>query len=150
MKCTCRRHAVFEGSDKSKFAQVWPYEMCARIVGGYQTRIMHITNECPYPNRTYPEGVVFDCPACRPAVVNKHFPHIGDDEPPQLCKYVCVIWWKWTCPGCNLRLHVDRKTSMPLTKIVYVMTSVSGAAAKRTDNGGARAPTGTSLYPASG
>ena len=72
----------YKGTSRSKLAQVWPTEMCRRIVEACQILIKHHRSLGVYPSvldarppgaprgsgrgrgrpRKYPEGVVFDCP----------------------------------------------------------------------------------------
>ena len=107
VNCTCRKHGVLDGIGRIKFAQAWPYEMCAGKVSGYQVLMWHIINKHSYPIRTYPYGIVFDCPVCRPEVVTEHPSHITTDELPKLCRYPDVTPWKWRCPGRKLRLLLN-------------------------------------------
>ena len=81
--------------------------MFCGIVNGYQNLIKHIANKHAHPTRTYPEGIVCACTACKSGVIKKHPPHTRKDEPPKLCKYPDVPPWKWTCPSCNVRLRRD-------------------------------------------
>ena len=50
--------------------------------------------------RKYPEGVDFDCPACKKHRGWAHGSHTRRKEPPQLCKFWDKPWERITCPGC--------------------------------------------------
>ena len=136
LECTHEEHGAivgsYQGQKRSALAQVWPTEMCRRIVEGIAQIIRRIRKDgelayvaesselsslqpdaadACFPTqgggkgrskgkpRLYPEGVVFDCPACicRKAWTDRA--HTRNSEPPLLCRYYNKVP-EYQCEGC--------------------------------------------------
>ena len=126
----------YRGSQRSKLAQVWPTEMCRRIVEGIISLIRSIPSRChgawstelSFPvdqprgkakaktgtgrgrgrPRLYPREVIFDCPACRSRRPAISTAHTRRQEPPELCKYWDIEPEQWSCEGCISNKSYDR------------------------------------------
>ena len=103
---------------KTKFAQVWPREMCHRICSGIQALIRqrrraYLVHDADmfYPTgrgrpRKNPlgivsaEGVIYDCPACMRRLHKRHLAHTRNGQPPLLCKHCNIAPETWLCPVC--------------------------------------------------
>ena len=114
LKCTCKSHGSLTGetggTDKTKFAQVWPREMCQRIFTGILNLIRQRRRQYSYPVDGVPlgrrgrgrprknpegigskEGVIFDCPACMRRLHKRYPAHTRNGEPPLLCKHYQLL-----------------------------------------------------------
>ena len=113
-KCTCSSHGALDGRrwnvDKSKFAQVWPGEMCQRICVGIQALrrqgrrayLVH-DSEVVFPvgrcrPRKNPLGIVsrhrviYNCPACMRRLHKSHPAHTRHGGPRLFCKHTPSKW----------------------------------------------------------
>ena len=90
----------FNGERRTVIAQVWPPEMCARVIAGICS-FKKAERGNAYPTRIIPEGVVFDCLACKTSRVKTHPAHTRNEEPPLLCRFPHVQPVAYPCPGCK-------------------------------------------------
>ena len=135
MKCICKSHGTLEGCSgkvpKTKFAQVWPREMCQKICTGIQILIRQRRGQyladIYYPIGGVPlgrrgrgrprkksegivskEGVIYDCPARMRRVHQLHPAHARNGEPPLFCKFYQLEPSGWSCEACfGVRPHDD-------------------------------------------
>ena len=128
--CKCREHGTlsgtFNGVDKTKFAQVWPRNVCLKICTGIQsltrvTRKNHLVYESDarlyfvalgLPRRRgrprlnpdgivdIVRGVIYDCPVCIGRRHKRHPDHTRNSEPPRLCRQYNEEDGEWTCEAC--------------------------------------------------
>lgn len=96
-RCCCRHYGKLEDKNRTKLAQVWPYQMCLAIVEGVCNLIRatdwpRIPKETlSYPTRRkgqlpkFVPGTTFDCPACIGRRFAGHPDHTRNYEPPLRC-----------------------------------------------------------------
>ena len=120
LACTCKReHGKLEGSYKgklrSRLAQVWPAEMCHRIVSGIMTVLqtsMKASRSYPVEEKRkdgskYPWGAIFDCSACKRKLHQFDVRHTRKDSPPDLCRFWDICAEIYECPACVKQLSAD-------------------------------------------
>jgi hypothetical protein len=130
LSCNCDFHGEiagnYKGTLRSKLAQVWPYDMCLRIVQGVLAVIRQGAQVPAYPvvapvkpdrplnrrgrERKYPEGAEFNCPGCRQRMNAAHPKHTRNSAPPLACRFSDVEPTVVTCPGCRNNRNYDDKS----------------------------------------
>ena len=116
LQCTCARHGVIRGTRESVAAAIYPLEMCRLLAAAIASverktqRDRRIESSFPGENvanpgkrgrpRKYPEGVEFDCPACKRRLPMTDPLHTRREEPPGLCKHPDVEPMQVSCPAC--------------------------------------------------
>ena len=125
--CNCQMHGEIAGSYRgvlrSKLAQVWPRDMCRRIVEGICLLLKAMETRGAgvhaYPAvvgegkkrarpRKYPEEAIFDCKACKRRFPMTDRKHTRDPNPPNMCRFWDVEGdERITCEGCVANRSYD-------------------------------------------
>ena len=102
LKCSCEVHGTITGGvageRRSKLSQIWPLEMCRRIVAGIcKLADKECTSAFPYGEDP---AIVYDCKACVQRLSSQHPSHSRKREPPKLCRHPDVASVGENCKGC--------------------------------------------------
>ena len=120
-------HGSHQGCSRSRLSQVWPPELCRRLVAGVVDlkRTLETTSAYPVPGephpgqaqeetsgrrgrpRQIPQGIMFDCVGCRHMRVATDTSHTRNVEPPGLCRYPHVEPIDYPCPACRTHKRAD-------------------------------------------
>ena len=140
IQCDCAAHAsmvgTYHGRPRSQYAQIWPFEMCRKIVEGICNLVNNLQKEqaCLIAfeidiaiatstfvvgskrgrPRKYPEGAEFDCPACKSSRPWTDPRHTRNDEPPECCKHAGTDP-PYECPACRNGLSPDHPNHTRIT-----------------------------------
>lgn len=102
----------YKGKQTTKYAQVFPPQLCKTIVEGIIRLIKNLRNEVvhfSFPSiegrgrgrpRKYLLGIVFNCPACQNMKPKEDTGHTRRQEPPGICRYTDEDAGDFTCPAC--------------------------------------------------